>query len=167
MALDFTPNFDAPIPGQSLTAELGSRPWQSKPQYATVDEAIKYYMDRLTSDEFMDQVLDVLELGVSVVDIADTIQTSSVMEGLHTVDVGVLVSPVIAEMIMFIADSADIKYVTGLDNPEKDKVSPAKISKIIKELREEMDEKETEVMDTEEEEMSIKEEPKGLMARRS
>lgn len=166
MALDFTPNFDAPIPGQSLTAELGSRPWQSKPQYATVDEAIKYYMDRLTSDEFMDQVLDVLEMGVSVVDIADSIQTASVMEGLHTIDVGVLVSPVIAEMIMFIADSADIKYVTGLDNPEKDKVSPAKISKIIKELREEMDEKETEVTDTEEE-MSIQEEPKGLMARRS
>jgi hypothetical protein len=87
------------------------------------------------------------------------------MEGLHTVDVGVLVSPVIAEMIMFIADSADIKYVTGLDNPEKDKVSTVKISKIIKELREEMDEKETEVTDTEEE-MSIQEEPKGLMARR-
>ena len=165
MALDFTPNFDAPIPGQSLTAELGSRPWQSKPQYATVDEAIKYYMNRLTSDEFMDQVLDVLEMGVSVVDIADSIQTASVMEGLHTIDVGVLVSPVIAEMIMFIADSADIKYVTGLDNPEKDKVSPAKISKIIKELREEMEEKETEVTDTEEE-MSIQEEPKGLMARR-
>jgi len=166
MALDFTPNFDAPIPGQSLTAELGSRPWQSKPQYTTVDEAIKYYMDRLTSDEFMDQVLDVLEMGVSVVDIANIIQTASVMEGLHTVDVGVLVSPVIAEMIMFIADSADIKYVTGLDNPEKNKVSPAKISKIIKELQEEMDEKETEVTDTEEE-MSIQEEPKGLMARRS
>ena len=166
MALDFTPNFDAPIPGQSLTAELGSRPWQSKPQYSTVDEAIKYYMNRLTSDEFMDQVLDVLEMGVSVVDIADSIQTASVMEGLHTIDVGVLVSPVIAEMIMFIADSADIKYVTGLDNPEKDKVSPAKISKIIKELREEMDEKETEVTDTEEE-MSIQEEPKGLMSRRS
>jgi len=166
MALDFTPNFDAPIPGQSLTAELGSRPWQSKPQYSTVDEAIKYYMNRLTSDEFMDQVLDVLEMGVSVVDIADSIQTASVMEGLHTIDVGVLVSPVIAEMIMFIADN-----VTGLDNPEKDKVSPAKISKIIKELREEMDEKEmdeeeTEVTDTEEE-MSIQEEPKGLMSRRS
>ena len=166
MALDFTPNFDAPIPGQSLTAELGSRPWQTKPQYTTVDEAIKYYMDRLTSDEFMDQVLDVLEMGVSVVDIADSIQTASVMEGLHTVDVGVLVSPVIAEMIMFIADSAGIKYETGLDNPEKDKVSTAKIAKIMKELQEEMDEKETEVTDTEEE-MSIQEEPKGLMARRS
>jgi len=33
-------------------------------------------------------------------------------------------------------------------------------------LREEMDEKETEVTDTEEE-MSIQEEPKGLMSRRS
>ena len=31
------PIFDAPIPGMSLTAELGGRPWQSPPQYATVE----------------------------------------------------------------------------------------------------------------------------------
>ena len=28
------PMFDGPIPGESLTAELGARPWQSPPQYA-------------------------------------------------------------------------------------------------------------------------------------
>ena len=49
MELNNQPSFDAPIPGQSLTAELGARPWQSKPQYSTVDETIDYYMERMSS----------------------------------------------------------------------------------------------------------------------
>ena len=28
-------SFDRPIPGMSLTAELGNRPWQQPPQYST------------------------------------------------------------------------------------------------------------------------------------
>ena len=38
MAMQETPTFDAPIHGESLTHELGARPWQSPPQYATVEE---------------------------------------------------------------------------------------------------------------------------------
>ena len=29
MVMQETPTFDAPIPGESLTHELGARPWQS------------------------------------------------------------------------------------------------------------------------------------------
>lgn len=168
MALDNTPNFDAPIPGMSLTAELGSRPWQSSPMHSTVDEAIQYYMDRMTSEDFMDQLIDVLEMGVSAVDIANTMQLSSVMEGIHNVDVGVLVSPVIVEMIMFIAESADVDYVSGLDNPNKDKISATKMAKVIAELEQELqgkdDDGQTEVVS---EEVPVMEnEPMGLMARR-
>lgn len=173
MALDNTPSFDAPIPGMSLTAELGSRPWQSSPMHSTVDEAIQYYMDRMTSEDFMDQLIDVLEMGVSAVDIANTMQLSSVMEGIHNVDVGVLVSPVIVEMIMFIAESADVDYVSGLDNPNKDKISNAKMAKVIAELEQELQEKDTEEkpddMETEvtsEEVPVMGNEPMGLMARR-
>lgn len=173
MALDTTPNFDAPIPGMSLTAELGSRPWQSAPMHSTVDDVIQYYMDRMTSEDFMDQLIDVLEMGVAAVDIANTMQLSSVMEGIHTVDVGVLVSPVIVEMIMFIAESADIEYVSGLDNPNKDKISDAKMAKVIAELDQELQEKNTkEKLDGEQTEVMLEEvpvtnnEPMGLMARR-
>lgn len=174
MALDTTPNFDAPIPGMSLTAELGSRPWQSAPMHSTVDDAIQYYMDRMTSEDFMDQLIDVLEMGVAAVDIANTMQLSSVMEGIHNVDVGVLVSPVIVEMIMFIAESADIEYVSGLDNPNKDKISDAKMAKVIAELDQELQEKNTEEkLDGEQTEVMLEEvpvtnnEPMGLMARRT
>ena len=41
MAFRTTPNFDVPIPGQSLTAELGARPWQTPPEFPTI-EAVSY-----------------------------------------------------------------------------------------------------------------------------
>ena len=169
MALDNTPNFDAPVPGMSLTAELGSRPWQSAPQYPTVDEAIQYYMDRITSEQFMDQLIDVIEMVIPVTSIANIMQTSSVMEGIHSVDVGVLVSPIIIEMIMFIAESADVEYVTGLDESTKGEISKTKMAKIMQKLEQEVgnieEPEETEAAKVDQAD-GKEEEPKGLMARR-
>ena len=33
---------DGPVAGQSLTAEFGARPWQSPPQYNTLEEALEH-----------------------------------------------------------------------------------------------------------------------------
>lgn len=112
--------FDAPIPGQSLTAELGSRPWQQPAQYTTVEEALDYYIPRLESEEVSSQLLDVLEMGIPVTTVANTMQIGSVMEGKHSVDVGMLILPVLVELIMMIGDTAGVKYTSGL---EKDKVT--------------------------------------------
>lgn len=109
------PVFSAPIPGEALTAELGSRPWQQPPQYNTVEEALDYYLPRLESDEVTDQLLDVLEMGIPVTTIANTMQLGSVMEGKHSVDIGMLLLPVLVELIMLIGDKAGVKYTTGLE----------------------------------------------------
>ena len=167
MALeDVTSMFDAPIPGESLVIELGSRPWQQAPEMATVDEAIEYYMERLSTDEFMNQLMDVLELEVPITSIVNTMQLNSVMEGVHSVDVGVLISPLLVEMIMYMADMAKVDYVSGLEKPDtSDKLSPTKIAKMMNKFKEEVDE-----MDVDEEpsvETQETEEPKGLMARRT
>ena len=106
--------FDAPIPGMSLTHELGARPWQSPAQYPTVDKAIEYYLERMSTDEFMDQIADVLEMNVPVTTLANTIQLAGVMDGKHSVDVGMLVMPLLMEMIMLIGDNAGVNYDTGL-----------------------------------------------------
>lgn len=162
-------NFDAPIPGMSLTHELGDRPWQQPAQYPTVDEAIEYYMNSMTSEDFMDQIIDVLEMGVPVASIANIMQLKNVMDGLHSVDIGILVTPLLMEMIMFLADSAGVEYETGLDDPQKGKLSGAKKAKALEELRKEMESKEDksdEESMVEEKEVEEESEPKGLMARR-
>ena len=164
---DVTSMFDAPIPGESLTIELGSRPWQQASEMSTVDEAIEYYMERLSTDEFMNQLMDVLELGVPITSIVNTMQLNSVMEGVHSVDVGVLVSPLLVEMIMYMADMAKVEYVSGLEKPDtSDKLAPTKIAKMMSKFKQEVkdvDIQEESSVETQEEET---EEPKGLMARR-
>lgn len=162
MAQDEVP-FDAPIPGQSLTSELGSRPWQQPPQYNTVEEALDYYIPRLESEEVVEQLLDVLEMGIPVTNVADTMQTAGVMEGKHSVDVGMLVLPVLVELIMMIADSAKIKYTSGL---EKDKrIRGSMVDLAVKKYQDMKNEEQPEeTMPMEEEEMP-EEKTGGLMSR--
>jgi len=155
--------FDAPIPGMSLTHELGARPWQQPSQFATVDEAIEYYMSSMTSEEFMEQLIDVLEMGVPVTTIANSMQLSSVMEGKHTVDVGMLVVPLLMELIMMLGDSAGIEYETGLQNPDRNKARDSQLAKYAMEYQRTLDEVDTKEMVAEETE---DEQPTGLMARR-
>ena len=59
MAVD-EPDFDAAIPGMSLTAEVGSRPWQSPPKYATIEQALEHYIPRMTTPLMRDQLLDIM-----------------------------------------------------------------------------------------------------------
>ncbi len=92
MIVSNEPSFDAPIPGMSLTHELGARPWQNPPRYSTVEEAIQYYMPRLTSNRMGGQLMDLLEMGIPIDTIVDTVQLGGVMEGIHSVDVGILIS---------------------------------------------------------------------------
>tara|TARA_R100001509_G_scaffold37131_2_gene19995 strand:- start:366 stop:851 length:486 start_codon:yes stop_codon:yes gene_type:complete len=155
--------FDAPIPGMSLTHELGARPWQTPPQFPTVDEAIEYYMASMTSEEFMEQLIDVLEMGVPVTSIANSMQLSSVMEGKHSVDVGMLVVPLLMELIMMLGDSAGIEYETGLQNPDRNKARDSQLAKYAMQYQRALDEVDTKEMVAEETE---DEQPTGLMARR-
>ena len=167
------PLLDAPIAGQSLTAEINGRPWLNPPQYTTVDETIEYYLDRMSSEEFTDQLVDVLDMGVPVTTLANTIQLGSVMDGVHSVDVGMLVMPFIMEMIMLVGESSGVKYDSGMENPNKGQTRDTMLNKVRMELEERVRQKEgmfieeDETVDMEEEEEIVaEEEPMGLMSRR-
>ena len=167
------PLLDGPIAGQSLTAEINGRPWLNPPQYSTVDEAIEYYLERMSTEEFTDQLVDVLEMGVPVTTLANTIQLGSVMDGIHSVDIGMLVMPFIMEMIMLVGESSGVKYNSGMENPNKGQTRDTMLNKVRIELEEKMRQKEgmfieeDEIVDMEEEEEIVaEEEPMGLMSRR-
>jgi len=159
---------DMPIAGESLTAELGSRPWQNPPQFRTPEEAIGHYFTRLTDPEDSAGVINALEMGVPVETLTEVIQLGGVMEGLHTIDVGVLISPVIAETIIQLAEKSGIKYtVEDKENPEEKmpedidvRLATMDLEPSVKSVDEIMTGKEEPVDEVKEEE------PKGLMARR-
>ena len=157
------PLFDAPIPGQALTHELGARPWQSPPQYSTVDEAIDYYTSRLSTPEATSQIIDILKMGIPVTSLANTIQMGSIMDGKHSIDVGMLVLPLIVDVIMFIAEQEGIDYDDGLTDVKDNKTNEA----ILENIRTQMKEKAGEPVEEEPVVEETPEEPTGLMARRA
>ena len=157
------PLLDAPIPGQALTHELGARPWQSPPQYSTVDEAIDYYTSRLSTPEATSQIIDILKMGIPVTSLANTIQMGSIMDGKHSIDVGMLVLPLIVEVIMFIAEQEGIDYDDGLTDVKDNKTNEA----ILENIRTQMKEKAGEPVEEEPVVEETPEEPTGLMARRA
>mgnify|MGYP003111069302 FL=1 len=170
------PRFDAPIPGMALTHELGARPWQQPAQFTTVDEVTDHYVSRMmNNDEFSEQLVDVMDMGIPLTTIANTIQLAGVMEGKHSIDTGLMVLPVLIETMMLIGDSAGVKYNTGMDeNLSKNRptLSARSVEKLIeqeKEVKEEPDnitvsEDIEDVSETEDKPME--EEPMGLMQRR-
>ena len=159
---------DGPIPGQSLTAELGNRPWQNPPQYATVEQALEFYIPRLVEPEFVGDLINTMETGVPLTTIANAMQLGGVMQGYHTVDVGVLVLPVLIEMMAYIGDDAGISYTTGMEKPpEPDRPKDTAIAVAVKRAKEKIDNME-EPQEKEEEVVMPQDKPEqtGLMARR-
>jgi len=120
MAFRETEDFDAPIPGQSLTFELGSRPWQTPPEYNTLEEALDFYLPRITNEKFVGRLLDIIETKIPLTSIADTLTLGGIMEGLHTVDVAVLINPILVELMEGMAKNAEIDYVVGDDEGNED-----------------------------------------------
>lgn len=160
-------SFDRPIPGMSMTHEVGARPWQTPPTYTTVEEAAEYYTERMSNPAFREQLIDIMEMGIPLTTLANTIQLASVMEGLHSVDVGMLMIPILVETMMLIGDSAEVKYVTGMEETRGER--PAMVEKILNNIKNTKGvDPNVSIEETMEEpqEMPMDEEPKGLMARR-
>lgn len=164
---DENPMVDAPIPGQSLTAPLGDRPWQRPPRFSKAEEALAFYIERITTPRAANQMFDILEMGVPIATLVDTMQLGGVMEGLHTVDVGVLISPALAEAIEGMAKVAEVEYSLVGTDPNDERPQDSQISLALSSLSKDKVEESGIMEELEEEEPVVTQEPKGLMARRN
>lgn len=114
---------EAPIPGMSLTTEPGSVPWEQPPQLVTIQQVADFYIDKLTDDqEAIDKSLDAIELGVPLQSLANGAIMFNMMKGIHTVDVGFLVMPIIVELFITLAELNDIEYFISEEDKLKGKV---------------------------------------------
>lgn len=114
-------NFNAPIPGQSLTIEPGNAPWEQPPQTENLDEAIQLHISRLNKPQVVDGIIFMLDIGMPVRAITESIMTSAVMNGIHSVDMSVLVAPVVHEQVKTIGDEAGIAYDEGFEESDRAK----------------------------------------------
>ena len=179
-------SFDRPIPGMGMTFEVGSRPWQTPPELTTVEQATDYYVERMNTDAFKGQLIDVIEMGVPLATLANTIQLASVMEGIHSIDVSLIVHPVLVEYVHVQAKEAGIKNIVLKARNKKEDMAKKEKQLLVSRLQRAIDKMETEDAGTDileqtqaflqenreeqpveaEEEAEVEEKPVGLMARR-
>lgn len=163
MAEPISPRFlEGPIPGMSLTTEPGNRPWENPPMLVTVQEAADFYSSRLLDEETQDFIVAALDQGLSVDVVVEQLTTAAVMEGYHTIDISILIAPVVRELIMYVGDMNNVDYVVSYEEMQKAKRVPYKLAKdIVKEVMQEGG-KEKPVDKVEEKPLG-----RGLMAKRS
>ena len=120
MALQPPPSlFDAPIPGESLTASPGAMPWEKPPQFADPEQAIEYLFGRLSSHKVMEKTVSLMDAGVPLEGIAKMLTFTGFCTGRWTPDVAELIRPALKVYLLGMADKAGVTPVIEMEDPEE------------------------------------------------
>jgi hypothetical protein len=142
-----------PIPGISLTGAPGNAPWEQPPKYVSLDEVVDYYSDKLVDEDMITNVISIIKRDIPLLSIAEGMTRMGVMEGMHTIDAGMLVKPILVELMIALAEIYGIKYVIQAEDMQTQRTMPIDaIEKVVSESVTQMQE--------------VKEETGGLIARR-
>ena len=108
-------NFDAPIPGQSLTMHPGSLALEHPPQFTDPNDAAEFLWKQLTSPKQVVKLVLLLR-DTPVEYIARTVLYTGVINGKWTPDLAMLLFNVCMWQIEAIAKTKKIKYKTLNDD---------------------------------------------------
>lgn len=112
------PNFDAPIPGQSLTDTPGNHPWEKPPRFAKIDEALDTLFDKLMEPEKTAEMLALLDAGVPAKSLTEATLFSGFANGQWTPDLAILMAKPVYAMIHAIGERAGVKVVSKFDTKD-------------------------------------------------
>ena len=162
--------FNGPIPGQSLTSEPKGLPFERPPEINDPLEALDMHIDNMSKPEAVEDAMFFLEMGLDLVTLVEGILRSAVMEGIHSVDVSLIIAPVLHEHIKNLAIAADIDFEEGFEDADRDKaLTYERDTMRAKKILSQLDNSEPEIEIEKEEEPienePMQEAPKGLMAR--
>ena len=143
---------NAPIAGQSLTDTPKNYPWERPAEISDPREAIKFHMDGLSSPEALDNIVELIQMGVPLRALAKTALTTAQMEGIHSVDVSLIIGDVVFEELVSIAEEAGLDYKTG-DEPSEIEAKEKEDELVLAMLRKKLDALDPESEDTGEEMM--------------
>lgn len=171
-----------PIPGESLTIEPKSIEYERPPQTVDVKEALPIHLDNLNRPEGMRDIVFFMQNDVPLKIMVEGLLRSAVLEGIHSVDISLMIAPVVHEYIKGELDALQIEYDEGIDDSSQQELLQDKRAfdmALEKFLEEEGDEPDVlsledtvvppapEKIEGLEDEGQEEEKPQGLMARRT
>jgi len=108
--------FDRPPAGYSLTQEPKGAPFENPPEMSDPTEAARYHLERLNDPELIEDAMFFLEQGVDILSLVQGILRGAVMQGQHSIDVSLIIAPILHEFIKQVADATDTPYDEGFEN---------------------------------------------------
>lgn len=121
---DMSPtDFIKPVPpGISWTDAPRSRPWTNPPKLVNINEIAQGYIDNLSQPAAINSALSAIETDIPLAALANALMLASVANGTHTIDAGILVTPVIIEMLVTLAEIHGVEYQVFEKDPDADVV---------------------------------------------
>lgn len=161
---------NAPIPGESLTTTPKNAIYERPPEISDPEDALMMYLDKLSNKETMESIIDSLEMGVDLKTLVEGMTRIGVSKGIHSIDVSLIVAPVLHEHIKSFADDLKVDYDEGIEDKDKEskrqKVLYAKASRKVAGRNPEPVDKPKEKEEIKTKPVKVEDKPKGLMARR-
>ena len=172
--------FERAIPGQSLTTPPKSAPYERPPQISDPLKALDYHLELLNEPKAVEELRFFLEMGVDLVSLVEGLARNAVLEGIHSIDISLIISPVIHEYIKGYAEAMNIDYEEGFEDRDQDeRISYARNEILARKVLSEMSSKDDSVRMPPQEDKPVQEEmpemdvppeqpqeqPQGLMAR--
>ena len=113
--------FNAPVPGESLTASPATQqPWEMPSKYAEQDKAMEAVYMELTSPDNLEKLVDIINDGTPLDEIAQVVLYKGYSEGLFSPDLMMLLIEPTLYLLIAIADYADIKDYVLYDGEDTD-----------------------------------------------
>lgn len=116
--MDIARSMGGPIPGQSLTKEPGASPWEKPPQFTDLDEAMSFLIQNMTEPKVAHKLLALMEAGIPITSILDTLLMQGFMDGKWTPDLAILLAKPLTALLIKIARMYDIEPTTGAEDTE-------------------------------------------------
>jgi len=102
--------FNAPIPGESLTASPeNAKAWERPPEYTDQDEAMMAVYMVLTEQATLRGLIEIISEGVALDELAQVILYKGYTEGKYTPDMMLMLAEPTIYLLIAIADYAEIK----------------------------------------------------------
>jgi hypothetical protein len=113
--------FNAPIPGESLTASPETpRAWERPPEYTDQDEAMRAVYLEMTKFDTLKELINIIDDGVPLDEIAQVVLYKGYTEGKFTPDMMLMLAEPTIYLLIAIADYADIKDYVLYDGDDED-----------------------------------------------
>lgn len=112
---------NAPIPGEEMTVEFGSRPWHRPPEIEDPVEALDYHLDRMEEPKVRKAILDAIELGIPVRDLNLGMLRTAVSQAKHDLDTMFIIASVTHEALEVMAEEEGLEFKTGFEETEEER----------------------------------------------